>query len=189
VVAFAQVFTRDGFDLRRHPLSLLSLGDLGWIQIANFVITGALYLAGAVGMRRAMPAGRGRVWGPRLIGLFGVLLVWAGVFVADPAYGFPPGTPAGAAGTSWHGLVHNIAPGFAFLVLAAACLVFARRFAAQRRRRWVLGSVVTLLVLFTPDLFIGRDWFTVVLALAAAVGWCWASLVAGRLLADATRAR
>ena len=188
-VAFMQVLTRDGFDLRHHPLSLLSLGALGWIQIANFVLTGGLYVAGAVGMRRAMPAGRGRVWGPRLIGVFGGLLVWAGVFVADPAAGFPPGTPARAEAVSWHGVLHDIAPGFAFLVLAAACLVFARRFAAERRRGWVLGSVATLVGLFTPDLFLGRDWFTVVLALAAAVGWCWASLVAGRLLADTVRAR
>ena len=40
-----QAFTRTGFDPSRHPLSLLSLGNLGWIQIANFAVTGALYLA------------------------------------------------------------------------------------------------------------------------------------------------
>jgi hypothetical protein len=44
VVAFIQAFTRPGFDLARHPLSLLSLGDLGWIQIANFVATGVVAL-------------------------------------------------------------------------------------------------------------------------------------------------
>lgn len=36
-----QAITRDGFDPDRHPISLLSLGDLGWIQITNFVVTGA----------------------------------------------------------------------------------------------------------------------------------------------------
>ena len=36
-VSLTQVFTRQGFDLSRHPLSLLRLGDFGWIQIANFV--------------------------------------------------------------------------------------------------------------------------------------------------------
>ena len=35
-VGLTQAFLRDGFDLSRHPLSLLSLGDLGWVQIANF---------------------------------------------------------------------------------------------------------------------------------------------------------
>ena len=47
VVAAAQVLTRDGFDLSRQPLSLLALGELGWIQIANFVVSGLLALAGA----------------------------------------------------------------------------------------------------------------------------------------------
>lgn len=39
-----QALTRDGFDPTYHPLSLLSLGDAGWIQIATFVGTGLLYL-------------------------------------------------------------------------------------------------------------------------------------------------
>jgi hypothetical protein len=34
-VWFVHAVTREGFDLTRHPMSLLSLGDLGWIQIAN----------------------------------------------------------------------------------------------------------------------------------------------------------
>jgi hypothetical protein len=67
-VALTQGFTRQGFDLSRHPLSLLSLGDLGWIQIANFVVTGVLYVACAVGMRRALGPGPGATWGPRLVG-------------------------------------------------------------------------------------------------------------------------
>ena len=53
-----QAFTRDGFDPGRHPISLLSLGDLGWIQIANFVVTGALFVACAVGLRRVLHPGR-----------------------------------------------------------------------------------------------------------------------------------
>jgi len=33
VVVFTQFFTRPGADIHRLPLSLLSLGDFGWIQI------------------------------------------------------------------------------------------------------------------------------------------------------------
>ena len=58
-VGAIQLFIRPGFDIRRHALSLLSNGDLGWIQIANFAITGALLLASAVGMRRALHGTRG----------------------------------------------------------------------------------------------------------------------------------
>ena len=41
-VSIVQAATREGFDILRHPLSLLSTGDLGWLQIANFVVAGVL---------------------------------------------------------------------------------------------------------------------------------------------------
>lgn len=111
-VTIAQAATRDGFDPVVHPLSLLSLGDLGWIQITNFVVSGLLAFAGAVGLRRAYADGPASKWAPRLFGVYGIALVWAGVFVADPAFGYPIGTPDGApAELSWHGILHSFAPG------------------------------------------------------------------------------
>ena len=65
VTAAAQVLTRDGFDLRKHPLSLLSNGDYGWVQIANFIVSGAMLIAFAVGVHRVLLDGRGSTWGPR----------------------------------------------------------------------------------------------------------------------------
>ena len=47
-VWLVQALTRDGFDPGRHPISLLSLGGAGWIQILNFVTAGVLYVATAV---------------------------------------------------------------------------------------------------------------------------------------------
>lgn len=184
-VAFALVLTRDGFDLREHPLSLLSLGEIGWIQVANFVLCGLLYLAGAVGMRRALRGTRGGTWGPILIGVFGFALVWSGVFVADPDAGFPAGTPDGPAQATWHGILHSIGPVLAFPALAAACLVLARRFAARRQRGWMTYSIATAVALFVPDLFLTQPYFYVVLALAAVAGWGWASAVAARVARDA----
>jgi len=35
-----------------HPLSMLSLGTAGWIQITNFIVAGLLVLASATGLRR-----------------------------------------------------------------------------------------------------------------------------------------
>ena len=124
-VSLAQALTRDGFDLTRHPWSLLSNGDLGWIQITNFVLTGLLVVAFAVGLRR-VDSGK---WAPRLIGVYGVSLICAGVFRADPALGFPPGTPDGATDISWHGFLHFLAGGVGFTCLVVACFVVARRFA------------------------------------------------------------
>ena len=50
-VALAQALTRPGFDLRRHDVSLLANGSLGWIQIGNFLVSGLLAIVAAVGLR------------------------------------------------------------------------------------------------------------------------------------------
>lgn len=71
---FVVVFTiagtlRPDYEQIRHPVSSLALTGAGWVQIANFLIAGALMLALAVGMRRsALLAGRARAaarcWAP-----------------------------------------------------------------------------------------------------------------------------
>jgi hypothetical protein len=154
--SLTQAFTRRGFDLAQHPLSLLSLGSLGWVQIANFVISGVLYVVGAVGLRLALQDGRGRTWGPLLVGLTGAGLIIAGVFTADPGAGFPPGAPAGAPTMSWHGLLHEIGFTLSFIGAIAACVVFARRYAALGRRGWMVAAlaaaVAALIAAGWPDL-------------------------------------
>ena len=53
--------TRLGYDPLRHQVSLLSLGDRGWVQILNFLVTGALLVVFAIGLRGWMwggPSGR-----------------------------------------------------------------------------------------------------------------------------------
>ncbi|HKD96445.1 MAG TPA: DUF998 domain-containing protein, partial [Micromonosporaceae bacterium] len=124
-VSLAQALTRQGFDLTRHSWSLLSNGGLGWIQVTNFVLTGLMVIAGAVGMRRAMAGGAGARWVPRLVGVYGTALVAAGALRADPALGFPAGTPDGHGTVSWHGAGHLIAGGIGFLCVIAACFVYA----------------------------------------------------------------
>jgi Protein of unknown function (DUF998) len=185
VVGLGQILTRDGFDPQRHPVSLLSLGDLGWIQVANFVVAGLLFAASAVGMRRVLHPGRGGTWGPLLIGLYGLGLFMGGVFVADPALGFPPGTPDGIPDQlSWHGAVHSVAPVLASLSLGAACLVSARRFATLGQRGWAGYCLATAVVGLAPNAFFNHDLFYVVLGITVALGLIWASVMAVRLLAE-----
>jgi hypothetical protein len=85
---------------------------------------------------------------------------------------------------SWHGALHNIAPVFAFVSVVAACLVFARRFAAQGQRRWVACSVTTAVATVAPDALFGTDWFYVSLGIATVLGFGWASAVAARLMKE-----
>lgn len=169
-VGLVQAFTRDGFDLRRHPLSLLSLGDLGWVQVANFVVTGLLYVACAVGMRRVLRPGRAGTWGPLLVGALGLGLIVAGVFVTDAGAGFPPGAPAGAPeAVTWNGVLHGVGAVLAFDGMIVGCLVFARRFAAAGQRGWTAASIATavavLVLTWWPDL----DSVSIRLVVASAV--------------------
>jgi Protein of unknown function (DUF998) len=84
MVTMAQALTRDGFDLRHHRFSWLTTGNLGWIHQSNMVLVGVLTVLLAVGVRQMMRTGRGAVWGPRLLGLFGVAYIIGGLLTADP---------------------------------------------------------------------------------------------------------
>ncbi|HXM55409.1 MAG TPA: DUF998 domain-containing protein [Candidatus Dormibacteraeota bacterium] len=142
--ALVQAFTRPGFDLSRNAISQLSLGDLGWIQVANFVVTGLLVLCLAAGVRRALRPGRAGTFGPLLLGAYGVGMLGAGIFSTDPQLGFPPGAPAGVPATfSWHANLHNLAFILAFSGLTIACLVLACREAGLRAWGWAAYSAGT----------------------------------------------
>jgi Protein of unknown function (DUF998) len=190
VVGLAQAFSRAGFDLRQHTLSLLSNGGLGWIQIANFVISGVLFVVAATGMRRVLTSGRAATWGPRLIAIFGVGTVGAGAFVPDPAYGFPPGTPDGKpASVSWHGALHYTVASLAFLALIVACFVFASRFRSLGHRGWAAYSALigALLVVGVGAVSSGSLNATanVSFVTASLLGFLWASALAARLRFEA----
>lgn len=193
VVGLIQMLIRPGFDPTSHDLSLMSNGDLGWIQIANFLLTGLLTIAGAVGMRRVLHGGRGGTWVPILIGVYGLGLIGAGIFVADPAFGFPPGTHADAHAISGHGLMHFVSGGIGFLALIAACFVFARRFVTLKQKGWAIYSMLTGILFFAAFFGIasgsqqgGTVLVFVTLAFTAAVviAWAWISVMAARLLLE-----
>lgn len=167
-----QALTRDGFDPTRHPMSLLSLGDLGAVQIINFVLSGLLFVTFAKGVRRAL----GGVWAPLSVALMGIGLVVAGVFTTDPGAGFPAGAPEGApARMSWHGVLHEV--GFALTALSwiVSCFVFAR---VLRQRRWAIAPLVMLVVVAWPDV----DSLSMRLVTATAIQFAVTALIAAHLI-------
>src|SRR5207248_1824136 len=126
VVLLIEGATRPGYNALRTEGSYLELSSQGWEQIANFIVCGLLCIAFAVGLRRIWRTGRASVWGPLLVGLFGLGLLLAGVFVTDPGGGYPPGAPINGMPQTWHGWVHGI-NGLLFfnVVLPATCFVLA----------------------------------------------------------------
>ena len=133
-VSFTQAIVRDGFDLSRHEWSLLANGPRGWVQVLNLVLTGLMVVAAAIGFRRSLGEGRAARWAPRLLGVYGMALVAAGAFRADPMNGFPLGTPDGApVHPTLHGTLHFVAGGVGFLALVAATWLLAGRFRQDGR--------------------------------------------------------
>lgn len=126
--------TRSGYDPLRHQVSLLSLGDRGWVQTLSFLVTGGLLLVFAIGLRgrlRGGPFGRAT---PAAIAASGVGLLLAGIFPTQPLFGYPPGTPQGMA--------RDITPGSILHLLGALLLCFGLIVAAAAFavRSWREGS-------------------------------------------------
>ena len=140
----AQGLVRDGYDFTRHPMSLLALGEGGWVQIASFVVSGGLMLACAAGLRRTLRDGPGARWAPRLIAAIGAGLIAAGVFTADPGAGFPAGAPEGAPVLSWHGILHEVSHLIVVVAWIALCFVLRTRFASQGDRGWARACVAAV---------------------------------------------
>ncbi len=188
VIAVAtQAATRDGFDPTRHAASQLVNGDFGWIQVATFLAVGAMTVAAAVGIRRALGEGRSSAWAAGLIGAYGAALMAAGVFRADPSDGFPPGTPPGFGEPSWHGIAHLAVAGVGFMCLVTACFVFAARFARNREQKWawLSGLAGAFFAVTFAVMASGSGGAAAILAFTAAivVVWAWLAAVSVKLYA------
>jgi hypothetical protein len=151
--AFVIVFsvdgaTRPGYRPLRHPVSSLSLGPRGRVQVSNFAVTGALYLAAAAGLARAAdPATRARAESG-LIAVAAAGLIGAAAFRTDPVSGYPPGSPDVPVRPSRAGTAHNLLSAGVFLGVPAAA--FADGWRALRRGRvgWGLycaGTAMSML--------------------------------------------
>ncbi|MET0133733.1 MAG: DUF998 domain-containing protein [Kibdelosporangium sp.] len=178
-VCMVQAVTREGFDLTRHPLSALSNGSLGWLQITNFILAGVLVVAGAAGLSRVLDS----KWAPRLIRINGIGMIAAGLLVMDPADGFPVGTPAGMpTAMSWHSYGHMAAGTVSFIALIAGCLVLGRHFSRAGNRGYAIASRIagTALLVGNGWAMTGGQGGSLTLAAGAITAMLWISFVAAR---------
>jgi hypothetical protein len=147
---FVAVFTIEGW-LRPgyNPLGVfvseLSMGSRGWIQIANFVVSGALLLVFARGIAAEIKTGKASRAGSIILTTIAICLLASGPFVTDPA-GIP------REQMSWHGTIHGIFGAIVFVLMPVCCFVFLRRFRVdvtwQSLQWWTLvaGIIIALAV-------------------------------------------
>ncbi|MEU9701944.1 DUF998 domain-containing protein [Streptomyces sp. NPDC047981] len=178
VVGLVQGFVRDGFGFTRNAISQLALGEAGWIQTSSFLLTGALLLAGAVGLRRALRGGPGGTWGPALVAVFGVSFWAAAAFPADAGAGFPAGAPT-ATEMSGHGAAHMFAGMIGYLALCAAFVVLARPLAARGLRGCAIASRVVPVAVLAG--FMASAASVLAFTIGAGLGLLWLSVLTTRL--------
>ncbi|MEZ5284539.1 MAG: DUF998 domain-containing protein [Vicinamibacterales bacterium] len=126
LVGIAQGLLRPGFSFARHPLSVLANGDYGWVQTANFALSGLMVLAAAAGvMRVAGPraratARRARRFGPASRSRpCSAPIPWTGSRSAHPSGHRPPITFS-------MGLLHFAVSALAFTCFGVSALLGPR---------------------------------------------------------------
>jgi hypothetical membrane protein len=185
--------TRSDYDPLRHPVSSLELTGSGWIQAANFVLTGLLLLGFAFGVGLVVRRSGGGRWAALLLGAMALGLIGAGLFRTDPIGGYPPGTPAVPVRTA-AGVAHDLLSTVFFLALTAACFVLARRFAAAAQRGWAGYSGATGIAFSAAFVLTGVGFRRLLPALAPiagllqritlVIGLVWLAALAVHLISD-----
>jgi len=150
----------------------LVLGDYGAIQIANFVLAGALLLFFATGFRRELPATR---FG-RIVGWLSFVIPVGLIISAFPT---DRATVAVEEPNTWHGWLHVL--GFVTIALASLVVPILTAVALRRDPRWqgiVWFSVAVVAleaVFFFPLDFLGDPAFVgfmvVLFGWFAILGW------------------
>ncbi len=195
---------RAGYDWRRHAVSSLAAGRGGWLQRANFIVTGSLFCIAAHGLARGPKQTRGSRVVPTLTFGVGGGLIGSGLFVTDPVAGFPPSPgdhdEAGRAPPvvpTREGTLHNVCaiPIFAGIPVAGlTCATFAVGHGQYLWASYSAGSAIAMtstFVLFgaafggAPRLD-GRG--GVMQRAAIATGFGWLSVLSLRALTAALRA-
>jgi hypothetical protein len=172
----SRIVTRPGYSITRNAVSLLDLGTWGWVQDANFLVTGLLLFFGSFGLGEAFRAGRGHTWAPRLLGLAGIGEAACGIFHPDPSNGFPPGTSLHASAVSnWDGILHMVFGMALFIALIALCIILGRRAAAQGQQVWRFGSYLATALGAIGMLIAGGPIGSLTLFVGVAIALLWAS--------------
>ena len=162
---------KPGYNPITRDVSESAIGELGWIQIANFLMLGAALLLFAIGLWQGFgDRSSGRI-GSVLVAIAGIGLLGAGVFVTDEG--------ALAQPTTFHGIVHDLASAVTFLSLLISAFVFARRFWPDRL--FAIYSILSGLAIPAGFAIADRANAGLVQRVMVVLFWTWLTILALRL--------
>src|ERR1017187_9942167 len=140
---------RDAYSPLKFPISSLSIGHYGWIQRANFLISGSLIFLFAIGFRRATPILKSSLWTSRLIGAVGLGLFGAGLFSSDPVYGYPMSEHIRIAQFTITGHLHDFFSILVFVCLPICCFKMRNRFMEFNNKKWATYTLISVIGMLT----------------------------------------
>ncbi len=144
---FVDGLTRLGYDPWAQPISALSLGPGGSVQVANFIVFGVLSCVAAFASRPMLAPGRAATWYPRLRVLAGLTLIGAGLFPQDPAGGYPVGV-APLLTPTLHQQIHNVVSVISLTTTVAELILLALRLRREPTwRGWGAGALAAALLM------------------------------------------
>ncbi len=177
--------TRADYNPLRHPVSSLSIGELGWMQQGNFFVTGLLIVLFSIGLRKALQPYKGATH--IMLLLVGIGLIGAGFFTTDPIGGYPVNTPLLASNQTAHGILHSLFSMFVFICLPIACFKLRKKFLTSGEKGWAKYSLFTCIAM--PAFFIlaaigfkqvngFADIAGLLQRICIIIGWTWMMLLA-----------
>ena len=163
------------------PISALAAWPLGWVQILNFLVVGALMMAFGVAVHLGVRPSRGGVIGPALLVANGIGIVIAGVFPWVMVDGVPTETPG-----------HVVGAIVAFGSISLALPLVSRRMRLDPSWRDVstytmVTGIAVLLLFVAMGAFAIDDgtplhpWAGLIQRILCAIWFTWMIVVASRL--------
>ena len=178
---FPLSFTLNGFlqsdynPVQRY-ISELSIGSLGWIQIASFMLLGITIMLFSFGIKAVFPTGKASRAAPILFCVIGISYFLSGPFITDPQAMFDNQQ-------TLHGIVHGIIGAVVFTLSAVSCFVLWRRFRVDEEWKSLSGFslaagiamsiLIVLMKIGQLQTGILHDWAGVVQRCCLLISYVW----------------
>lgn len=171
---------KKGYDSLRHPISSLSIGENGWIQVLTFIVTGTLMLIFSVEIQSRL---KDKLLTVVLV-LTGIGLIASGIFTTDPLFGYPANEPNISKEFSVQGKLHSIFALLVFIGIPILCFRMSSYFNLLHKQAWRYYSIVTgitmLLLFVLTSLALNnflrlKHWAGLIQRLCVIIGFVWIS--------------
>jgi hypothetical protein len=143
VLFLIEGFFRKDYNFIIYPISSLSIGRSGWIQVGSFILSGLLICVFAWGLGIIFRQAKDSIGLAMLFGGVGIGLIGSGIFSTDPLFGYPATAPYSLTQYTIHGHLHNFFSVIVFICLPTACFKFRKRFKNRSEDGWALYSMIS----------------------------------------------